>query len=125
MAGAKHLIVVPDDERPWSLLFEIADVTTPGEWVLVGGLMVHAHALRAGITASRPTTSPAASVLTAMPPPPQQMTVIPRSTSRRIVSSWTIRRGRGDATTRRTPRRGSTAICQPRSRSSASTALAS
>lgn len=55
MAGAKHLIVVPDDERPWSLLFEIADVTTPGEWVLVGGLMVHAHALRAGITASRPT----------------------------------------------------------------------
>ena len=47
VAGAKHLIVVPDDERPWSLLFEIADVTTPGEWVLVGGLMVHAHALRA------------------------------------------------------------------------------
>lgn len=55
MADAEHLIVVPDAERPWSLLVEIADVTTPGEWVLVGGLMVHAHALRAGITASRPT----------------------------------------------------------------------
>lgn len=55
MADAEHLIVVADDERPWSLLFEIAEVTTPGEWVLVGGLMVHAHALRAGVTASRPT----------------------------------------------------------------------
>ncbi len=55
MAGAEHLIVVPDAERPWSLLFEIADVTIPGQWVLVGGLMVHAHALRAGVTASRPT----------------------------------------------------------------------
>lgn len=55
MADAEHLIVVPGDERPWSLLIEIADVTAPGDWVLVGGLMVHAHALRAGITASRPT----------------------------------------------------------------------
>lgn len=26
MAGAEHLIVVADAERPWSLLFEIADV---------------------------------------------------------------------------------------------------
>ena len=50
MADAEHLIVVPGDERPWSLLIEIADVTAPGDWVLVGGLMVHAHALRAGIT---------------------------------------------------------------------------
>ena len=55
MADAEHLIDVPDSVHPWSLLFEIAGVTTPGGWVLVGGLMVHAHALRVGITASRPT----------------------------------------------------------------------
>ena len=54
MADAEHLIVA-DNERPWSLLFEIAEVTTPGEWVLVGGLMVHAHALRAGFPATRPS----------------------------------------------------------------------
>jgi hypothetical protein len=55
VADAEHLILIPDAEQPWSLVFEIADITTPGEWVLVGGLMVHAHALRAGISASRPT----------------------------------------------------------------------
>ncbi|WP_404445723.1 hypothetical protein LG315_01670 [Microbacterium marinum] len=55
MADAQHLISVPDSVHPWSLLFEIAQVTTPGEWVLVGGLMVHVHAVRAGIRASRPT----------------------------------------------------------------------
>lgn len=55
MADAQYLISTPDSTHPWRLLFEIAEVTTPGEWVLVGGLMVQVHALRARVGASRPT----------------------------------------------------------------------
>jgi hypothetical protein len=55
VAGDQHLIDVPDAEDPWPLVFEVAAATPEGSWVLVGGLMVHAHAMRAGITPSRPT----------------------------------------------------------------------
>lgn len=56
MAGVEHLIEIPDYEDPWPLVFEVAGATPAGSWVLVGGLMVHVHALRAGITPSRPTS---------------------------------------------------------------------
>lgn len=56
MAGVQHLIEVPDEEEPWPVVFEVAGSTPAGSWVLVGGLMVHVHALRAGITPSRPTS---------------------------------------------------------------------
>ena len=55
MAGQEHLIAVGEREHPWSLLVEVARATPADAWVLVGGLMVHVHALRAGIVASRPT----------------------------------------------------------------------
>jgi len=34
---------------------EIANHLSPDRWMLVGGLMVHAHAQRAGIAHTRPT----------------------------------------------------------------------
>lgn len=40
---------------PFDLLDEICDATPPGSWMLVGGLMVHAHARLANITSPRPT----------------------------------------------------------------------
>lgn len=46
---------MPDQADPWKLVFEVAAATKPESWVLVGGLMVHVHALRAGVTPSRPT----------------------------------------------------------------------
>lgn len=49
------MINVPADVVPWPLVFEIAEATPRGSWVLVGGLMVHVHALRAGIATMRPT----------------------------------------------------------------------
>lgn len=55
MAGRTHEIAVPANIQPWPLAFEIAAATPPGSWVLVGGLMVHVHAIRAGIEATRPT----------------------------------------------------------------------
>jgi len=55
VAGQEHLIVVDEQEHPWSLLLEVARATPDDAWALVGGLMVHVHALRAGIVASRPT----------------------------------------------------------------------
>ena len=55
MAAAAHLIDVPDAEDPWPLLFEIANATPADSWVLVGGLMVQAHALRSGVVSSRST----------------------------------------------------------------------
>jgi alkyl sulfatase BDS1-like metallo-beta-lactamase superfamily hydrolase len=48
MAGNEHLIDVPAED-PWPLVFEVADATPEGAWVLVEGLMVHAHALRAAM----------------------------------------------------------------------------
>ena len=40
---------------PFDLLDEICDATPSGSWMLVGGLMVHAHAWLADITSPRPT----------------------------------------------------------------------
>ncbi|KDA05489.1 hypothetical protein DC31_16770 [Microbacterium sp. CH12i] len=56
MAGQSHTIELAADEPPWPLAFELASGLPKGSWVLVGGLMVHVHALRAGVKASRPTT---------------------------------------------------------------------
>lgn len=55
MAGEEHLIDAPEDEEPWTLLFEVAEATPEDSWVLVGGLMVHVQAIRAEIVPSRPT----------------------------------------------------------------------
>lgn len=55
MAGEEHLIDLSDEDPPWPLLLEVAEATPEDSWVLVGGLMVHLHALRAGIVPSRPT----------------------------------------------------------------------
>lgn len=55
MAGNAHVVDVPAEVPPWPLAFEVAASTPPGSWALVGGLMVHVHALRAGIEATRPT----------------------------------------------------------------------
>jgi len=55
MAGRAHVVEVPAEIPPWPLAFEVAASTPPGSWALVGGLMVHVHALRAGIEATRPT----------------------------------------------------------------------
>lgn len=56
MAGQSHSIEMAAAEPPWPLAFELAPGLPKGSWVLVGGLMVHVHALRAGVKASRPTT---------------------------------------------------------------------
>lgn len=40
---------------PFDLLDEIASVLPPAHWMLVGGLMVHAHATLAGVGSNRPT----------------------------------------------------------------------
>lgn len=55
MAGRSHVVDVPRDS-PWPLVFELSAATPPGSWVLAGGLMVHLHALRAGVEATRPTS---------------------------------------------------------------------
>lgn len=55
MAGHAHAVEVPGDIPPWPLVFEVGAATPPGSWALVGGLMVHVHALRAGVEATRPT----------------------------------------------------------------------
>lgn len=49
------LIDVPELEQPWGLLFEVAEATPANSWILVGGLMVHVHALSARVDAQRPT----------------------------------------------------------------------
>jgi len=41
---------------PWPLLIEVAEATPSNSWVLVGGMMVHLHALRGRVAALRPTT---------------------------------------------------------------------
>lgn len=41
---------------PWPLLIEVAEATPPDSWVLMGGMMVHLHALRGRVTSVRPTT---------------------------------------------------------------------
>ena len=56
MAGSTHTVGVDDRFPVWELLFEVAESVDSSSWVLVGGLMVHAHALRAGVDAPRPTS---------------------------------------------------------------------
>ena len=41
--------------EPYALLAEVASVLDPEGWILVGGLMVHCHAQRAGMVNVRPT----------------------------------------------------------------------
>jgi predicted nucleotidyltransferase len=52
----RQLSEVATDEPPWPLLLEVTRATPPGSWVLMGGMMVHLHALRARVAPSRPTT---------------------------------------------------------------------
>ncbi|MGX9346685.1 hypothetical protein [Microbacterium sp. KNMS] len=56
MGKQGHLIEVPGTLPPWSLAFELAESMPERSWALVGGLMVQAHALRAGIEEIRPTS---------------------------------------------------------------------
>jgi hypothetical protein len=56
MAGQEHVVKLTANVPPWPLVFELASTLPKGSWVLVGGLMVHIHALRAGVVAMRPTS---------------------------------------------------------------------
>lgn len=56
MVGQTHIVELVTHAPPWPLAFDLASGLPTGSWVLVGGLMVHVHALRAGVNASRPTT---------------------------------------------------------------------
>lgn len=42
-------------DYPWPNLFEVARAFPPANWVLVGGLMVQAHAMAHGVPVNRPT----------------------------------------------------------------------
>lgn len=57
MAGERHEIDLSAVATlsPWPLVFEIAEATTAGSWVLVGGLMVRLHEFRAGLVPARAT----------------------------------------------------------------------
>jgi hypothetical protein len=50
-----YKVTVADRVHPWPVVFEIAEHTDIDNWTLVGGLMVHVHAIRAGVDAARPT----------------------------------------------------------------------
>lgn len=56
MAGQAHLIEVDERAAEWALLLDVAQTVPSERWALVGGLMVHAHAIRAGITPPRHTS---------------------------------------------------------------------
>lgn len=56
MAEEHRLTGVDFTTPPWPLLLEVAEATPPNSWVLMGGMMVHLHALRGRVTAVRPTT---------------------------------------------------------------------
>ena len=49
MAGQTRTVELVASAPPWPLAFELASSLPKGSWVLVGGLMVHVHALRAGV----------------------------------------------------------------------------
>ena len=55
MVGERHCLTIRPTTDPWPLVVEIARATPPGSWALVGGMMVHVHAVRAGLTPVRPT----------------------------------------------------------------------
>lgn len=55
--AARRLTLGADaDFAPWSTVCDLAAVTAPDDWVLVGGLMVEAHVRAAGVTRSRATS---------------------------------------------------------------------
>lgn len=56
MAGQAHTVEIAANTPPWPLAYELASRLPTGSWVLVGGLMFHVHAMRAGVKATRPTT---------------------------------------------------------------------
>lgn len=56
MAGETHEIVVSESDSLWALVSEISRSLPTDSWVLVGGLMVQAHALRGGNMVTRQTT---------------------------------------------------------------------
>lgn len=69
------LEVQPPDEQSRQLWSSVADLAAllPGEWVLIGGLMVQLHALESGIDDVRATIDghrPSPSSFNAAPAPP-------------------------------------------------------
>jgi hypothetical protein len=57
MAGRTLSVDMHDDDRlpAWQTVIEVAESGAASEWTLVGGLMVAAHARRAGVMMRRPT----------------------------------------------------------------------
>lgn len=57
MAGERHEVDLSAVATlsPWPLVFEIAEATAAGSWVLVGGPMVRLHEFRAGLVPARTT----------------------------------------------------------------------
>ena len=49
------IIHIPRTLRPWDAVYLLAQETDPRSWILVGGLMVQAHARMKGMTDFRPT----------------------------------------------------------------------
>lgn len=56
MAGETFEITVDESDSLWALVGELARSVPEGSWVLVGGLMVQAHALRSKNIVTRQTT---------------------------------------------------------------------
>ena len=61
--------------EPWPRLFEIAAAVPTEGWMLIGGLMVQAHGLAAGIDVVRPTVDVDMIVLAQLRPDPFGATV--------------------------------------------------
>jgi hypothetical protein len=57
VAGDAHSVDIGNDDLlpPWSDVFDVIEATDTNEWILVGGLMVQLHALRASIPPPRAT----------------------------------------------------------------------
>ena len=57
MAGRALTIDMQDDDLipAWATVIELHETGISAEWTLVGGLMVAAHARRAGVLMRRPT----------------------------------------------------------------------
>ena len=62
-------------EPPWPSLFELAGRLPERGWMLIGGLMVHAHARAAGIESIRPTHDVDVIVLVHLDPDPFVATI--------------------------------------------------